>query len=899
MPAATVLLAPSGVADGVLAVLTDLSAAGLVGPFIWITDPSDAAPPQLVTRVEGGRTADVTLQQIVTAHNIDVMRVCVVVPLLGSDKPLSLSQERFIADLLASSSGASRTVRVRALLARPGMAAHAGVQVAVDGWHNLLIAPEDRPGPGLGHVRLPADDAAAEIGRHTAPVLAAVLGLWSDLDHAPLDHAPVMPGEVVRLTRSFYRKLDTAQAESGLRRQLLSQDGTLPLPSDQRAQVVYVTDVSLAATTMADKFWHKHAAVLKGPRRTYERAPAAQKIGLRAALKMFFGFMWAAIKNAPAAWYAAMVNSVSTGIAATMNKTIFGGAASAYEVVINGRTARGERAEWSDIADASSQLSGVLAGQPDGGQHSAHTDLSAVWQDYSRAAMTLADAGVRSTELPPVQIGVNRGIIGRAAEVVPGPAEKFSDIPGAIAASVEVDSVDATDPLGVMSLRHKLNDLERTPEHGLQARETLNNVDAWQRRHASSFGGVVGRRLADAFASVYGEVQKLLQKLSNAPEPPPEPDASNKKLARWIQFTLILMLLVTAAVVYFTIAGHLKWWWAVAIALATYLISLMLCVRAFIRNQRELFQLLNRRRAILDERAVDEENLRTALRDLNRLSQGYGEYLAWSRALGAFLAAPLGPDTQHSREALRVSWGLPLSTAVGYAAPAASDLATTVGYLRRDLFNLGWLSGAWEHLVVSALAPPPGSRELTADSSPLWVHPGRGSGSVLDNWSTALFSGSVTSTGADVTWRRALQNLTGSMAQLIDTLVSQVQQPGGSTVARTEFLAEIDRPAPPPNTYRFDASLLTDVAITNGAAAVMADERVANKEGVGIICVATQFSDAIPVDYIKSGAGEAAPTSWSDPIPAAPRETTPQQNTDVAGLGQAYLPPEPGGGFKF
>ncbi|MFG1929943.1 hypothetical protein ACGFK1_04720 [Mycobacterium sp. NPDC048908] len=898
MPASTVLLAPSGVADGVLGVLTDLSAAGLVGPFIWITDPSDAAPPQVLTRVEGGRSADVTLQQIVTAHNIDVMRVCVIVPMVGFDTPLTLGQERFIADLLASSTGASHTVRVRALLARPGMSAPAGVKVAVDGWHNLLIAPEDRPGPGLGHVRLAADDAAAEIGRYAAPVLAGALGLWSDLDHAPLDHSPVMPGEVVRMTRSFYRKLDTAQAESGLRRQLLSQDGTLPLPSDQRAQVVYVTDVSLAATTMADKFWQKHAAVLKGPRRTYERAPAAQKIGLGAALKLFFGFMWAAIKNAPAAWYAAMVNSVSTGIAATMNKTIFGGAESAYEVVINGRTARGERAEWSDIASASSQLSGVLAGQPDGGQHSARSDLSAVWQDYSRAAMTLADAGVRSAELPPVQIGVNRGIIGRAAEVVPGPSEKFTDIPGIIAANVEVDSLDATDPLGLMSLRHKLTDLERTPEHGLQARETLNNLEAWQRRYATSFGVVVGRRLADAFASVYGEVQKLLQKLSNAPELPPEPDASNKKLARWIQFTLILMLLVTAAVVYFAVAGHLKWLYAVVIALATYLISLILCVRAFIHNQRELFQLLNRRKAILDERAVDEENLRTALRDLNRLSQGYGEYLAWSRALGAFLAAPLGPDTQYSQDALRLSWGLPLSTAVGYAAPADTDLATTVGYLRRDLFNLGWLSGAWEHLVVTALPSPPGSRELTADSSPLWIHSGRGSGSVLDAWSSALFSGSVTSTGADVTWRRALQNLTGSMAQLIDSLVSHVQQPGGSTVARAEFLAEIDRPAPPPSTYRFDSSLLTDVAITHGAAAVMADERDVNKAGVGIVCVATQFSDAIPVDYIKSGP-DGAPASWSAPMPAAPRESLRQQNGDVTGPGQPYIPPEPGGGFKF
>lgn len=883
MPAATVLLAPTGVADGVLAVLTDLSAAGLLDPFFWISDPSDVTPPQQLTHVAGGRASDVALQHFVTARNIDVVRVCVIVPLVGTDAPLTLSQERAITDLLASSVGGARTVRVRILLARPGVVPPTGARIAVDGWHNLLIAPEDRPGPGLGHVPLPADDNPAEIGRHAAPVLAGALGLWSELQLAPLDHAQVMPGEVVRLARSFYRKIDTGQAESELRRQLLSHHGSLPIPSDQRAQVVYVTDVALATSSMADRFWQKHAAVLKGPRRSYERAAAAEKIGLGAALKMFFGFMWAAIKNAPAAWYAAMINSVSSGIAATVNRTVFGGANSAYEVVVNGRTARGDRAEWSDIAAASSQLSGALAGHTDGAQHSARSDLSAVWQDYSRAAMTLADAGARSAELPPVQIGVNRAIIGRASEIVPGPDERFSHIPGAVAASVEVDSLDATDPLGFMSLRHKLNDLERTSDHGLQARETRTSLESWQRQHAGSFGAVVGSRLADAFAATFGEVQTLLQKLNNAPALPPEPDASNKKLARWIQFTLVLMLVVTAAVTYLAITHHLKWWHALVIALSTYLISLILCVRAFIRNQQELFQLLNKRKALLNERAVDDENLRTALRDLNRLSQGYGEYLAWSRALGAFLAAPLGPDAQQSRESLRVSWGLPLSTAVGYASPAAADIQTTVGYLRQDLFNLGWLSGAWEHLVMSVLPPAPGSREATADSSPLWVYPGRGSGSVLDQWSTALFDGSVTSTGADVTWRRALKNLTGSLGQLIDTLVSRVHQPGGSALARGEFLAEIERQAPQGHPYHFDTSMLTDVAIMNGSATVLVDERDRNVAGVGIVCVATQFSDAVPVDYLKVGTGHGVEATWDTPIPAS----------------QGYLPPEPEGGFTF
>ncbi len=305
---------------------------------------------------------------------------------------------------------------------------------------------------------------------------------------------------------------------------------------------------------------------------------------------------------------------------------------------------------------------------------------------------------------------------------------------------------------------------------------------------------------------------------------------------------------------------------------------------------------------MLDERAVDEENLRAALRDLNRLSQAYGEYLSWSRALGSFLAAPLGPVSQRRDNNLQIRWGLPLSTAIGHAAPAEADLATAVGYLRRDLFNIGWLSGAWEQLVVEALPPPPGSRDITADNSPMWAQPGRGSGSVLDEWSTALFSGSVTATGADVTWRRALQSLTGSMTELVDTLINRVHDPQRTTAATEEFLCGIHLPAPPPRTEAFDPAMLTDFAITTGLAGITDDVRKQIKSGVGTVCVATQFSDAIPVDYILTAPpGTSSPEEWSHSVPAAPREgTTARLDPDRSPPGRHHhSPPEPGGGHRF
>lgn len=896
MTSVTVFLAPTGVADGVLAVLTDLSAAGLVDPFLWVRDPSDTTPPQVLTQVVAGRSTEVTWQQIITSVRIDVLRVCVVVPLLGVDTPLRVTQERYVADLMSASSGGARTIRIRVLLARPGQLASGGAQIAVDGWHNLVVAPEDRRGPGFGHVQLPAESAPAQIGRYAAPTIAAVTGLWSGLAHAPLDNAQVLPGATVRLTRSFYRKLETDQAESLVRQALLSQDGTLPLPVDARSPAVYVSDVPMATTGMADAFWRKHSSVLRGPRRNYEVAPSATKIGLGTALSMFFGFVWAAIKNAPAAWVAAVVDSVSSGVAATANRAIFGGSNSAYEVVVNGRTARGERADWSDIGSASHQLGSLLAGQPDSGQHVARVDLSTVWQDYARAALTLADAGARSPELAPVQIGVNRGVVARAADVVPGPTERFRDIPGVVAASVEVDSLDATDPLGTNRLRNHLTELERDPDTGLQARETLNALESWQRRHTNSFGTAVGRTLGNAFAGVYGEVQQLLHKLRTAGELPPPPEGRTTNVARWIQVALVIMILVTAAGIYVAIKDILSWWWVTAIIATVYVVCLTLCVRAFIKSQQELFALLNKHRAVLDERRVDEENLRTALRDLHRLAHAYGEYLAWSRALGAFLAAPLGRDQYRSDESMRVSWGLPLSTAVGYAAPADNDVATTVDYLRRDLFQLGWLSRAWERLVLAAAPTGRVGNDVAVDASPLWIQPGTGSGSVLDGWSTALFSGSVGATGADVTWKQALRTLTGSMAQLVGTLVNRVDQPGAGTMSPAEFLSQIDGPPAPRGADSFDPALLTDIGVTNGAAVVADDIRARMSDGVGIICASTQFSDGIPVDYLRVQGVPEAP-QWTGVVPQGFGHEASVQGSDSAGPN--YSAPESDSGWKF
>ncbi len=882
MTALTVVVAPPGVADGVYGVLTDLSAAGLLDSFAWVSSDSPAPPLTSVVMVTGGRTADVGLADLVATRMTSVLRVCVLVPAFGGHARLAVPDETRLTEQLARTTGAGRVVRIRCLLTSSGGVEGGPRELAVDGWHNIVVSPEDGRGPHTGRVPLPDGLGVGDVGRHVGPVVASLTGLWRGVDHAPLDDAAVPPGQVVRLARSYYRRLDTDEVEIALRRAVLAQSGTLPLPSDPRSQVVYVNDVGMATASMADALWRRYGDVLQGKRAVSE-TPSVRHIGAWEGLTMFLGFLWAALKNAPGAWYRSIVEGVSTRIARGVQQTMFDGVPAAYEVVVRGRTASGEYAGWAAIGAASGQLSGVLAGQNEN-VHESDADLSMLWRDYARAALTLADAGSRESSLPPIQVGSARAVVADANQIVPGPAERFTAIPGVIAAALHSDGVDATNPLGVRDLGNRLVDLERDPDHGVQARSTLTALDAWRRRGSRSFAAAVGGRLAGAFDDRYAEVRQLIERLRDAPEPPADPEGIDMRLARWVQVVIAMLFVLAGVFTFLAYAGHVAWWVALLGIVVAVLVSLGLCTVAFVRAQRRVFALLHQRQALLGESEVNEQNLRTALRELKRLAQAYGQFLSWSRALGSFLAAPLGPDGRGQAPPLPVSWGLPMSTGLATAQPAAADVDVVADYLRRELFNRGWLGGLWNDLVSTSLPARSATAEQRPEDAPVWAERGMGTGSGLDRWSTDVFRGAVTSTGADLVWQKAVWTLHGPLVELVPRLVGSVQVVGGPRVSLDEFFVGLDRDAPAAG--GFDHALLSDLALTTGAASVASDVRDRARIGLGQVCVSTQFGETLSVDDLRRPPGDAGP-------PATHVRPDPNPRPDP------FQVPEIGKGFGF
>lgn len=914
MVAFTVFIAPGGRTDGVLAALVDLSAAGIVDRFAWISDPSADVPIEGLTVIEAGRSTDVRLDQFVTAQQISLLRVCSLVPAYEAERTLSVPAELSVVSALATATAAAGVVRIRCLLTGPqGCAADLGTTV-VEGWHNIIVSPEDSRGPDFGRVATPADPSPADIGRTAAPVVAGLCGLWTGPAHAPLDDTAVLPGRVVRLARSYYRRLDATAAEAALRHQVLAQDGRFPLPGDQqRTRVVYVDDVGMAAHTMATALWRKHADVLRGPRIAYETETVDALSGW-AALKMFFGFLWAAMKNAPSAWYNKVVGNAAGRMAAQVQQAVFSEGNAAYEVVVRGRRADGGYANWNEIGSASGYISDTMAAGANSGQQplqEAAADLSGVWQDYARAAMTLGDAGDRSGELPPIRVGAARGILPRAQDAVPGKESRFSDIPGVVAAATGFDGVDATDPLGIGDLRRRLSELQRDRDLGLGAASTLTALGQWQRAHARSFGVQVGDQLAHAFHNCNQEAAHLWEKLRNA-QPAPQAPAGDLRLARWVQVTVAVLVVLAVVVGYLGYREVIGVWTAVSIVAGSIAAALTCLAVAFINIQRRLFALIHQRTSVTSEQRIDQQNLQTALADLRRLSRAYGQFLSWSRAIGAFLAGPLGPDAHTDADPVPIAWGLPMAAGLGAVVPDEAETATAAGYLRRDLFRPGWLTDSWDKLLAVA-APQQFGYEFAATTSPLWTDNGSGSGSELDRWSSDLYSRAITSTGAELVWQESLGLLDGSLAGLTGRLVGSVSVTGGPQVSVADFLAGLDRPAAPAGS--FPTSLLTDTAIAGSAARVVTDIRHSSRLGLGIVCAATQFSDALRPDQIRSVAGPAVPDAgWAADAGSAPDSGPPplyktgadRAGTDRAGTARAgagrsdeFRAPDLGKGFEF
>jgi hypothetical protein len=646
--------------------------------------------------------------------------------------------------------------------------------------------------------------------------------------------------------------LDTTAVGAELRHQVLSLDNGVPLPTYFGTSAIYVEDSGLAARVMADQLWEKHGRALRGDREHSALQPVTA-IGPWAAFKMMFGFIWAALKNAPRSWAQRVATRVKSEAAAAVHGLVFGSAPSQYSVIVDGVGRDGLPVSWLDVRDAAATLDKLLDDAGMAREHRAPADLASFWQDFADGALTLVDAGERVTALPPVQVGTQRAVLRHTSASVPGPGSGFSEIPSPLAAVIELDSLEPYDVLGILSMEERLQRAAGDPNLGIPASTALEALRRWKLVSEESYAVRVGTKIGQNLNSVRSEVQQLLNQIrraASADDMLAGVLTRQKKLALWMKILLgglLLGLLITGVMV---ARENLQLLDGLGIGAAIAVVWLIVTLVIFMNGQRELFQLMNARTQLLSDDEVARRNLRHALRDLHRLSGAYSQFLAWSRIIGTVLAEPFGRSDDEARTKARFVHGLPLNVKVGAALVQPPAVAAAAAQLRHDIFAVGWLTNPWDRAkaTAGALIGPQGY-ELTAHPEAIYRQSGDGELSLLRLWIGALDAAGTDSSPGREIWAGVLKDITGPRSAISAGLVSTVSEVRQSAVVQTSldaFMSGVDRAPDTERLDHFDGAVLTDVARNAGRAVVEHSVPFGSQTGLARHAGLIQLSGGIP-----------------------------------------------------
>jgi len=863
----TLFVAPPGVLNGVRDALTDWSALGLVNPFLW-TDAS-TVQPHLVPAlgVMEGRSYGTSVQQALSGARYQRVRICVLVPLLGdpgdpATAPVSAQVETQVSQLVLANAQA-RVEMVRILVARPDAAPR--TEVAREGWHNVLLSPEDSRGPGLGRTVLTDSGDVIALAGTAAAGIAGLTGLWAQVPDAPLDDVNPPPGRTVRLARGFARGFTAAEVEQQVRNGVLTTVGGLPAPRQSSTTATYAADVPAATSAMATALWTKHRSVLRGPRATVKQE-AAKEIGGLQAFKMFMGFLWNSIKFSPNRWYAGVVHAVSSATAKVTHEMVFGAAPSSYNVVVGGVRADGNPAGWEDLALASGEMSDLL--NRGANQQEARADLSVVMKDYVAGALTLADAGDHANGLPPIQIGADRGVLRDPSDCAPGPRDALT-IPTHLVDHIGYSRLHPSDILGTQTVRGRLGEASRNQHLAVDADRTDAEVQSWQQRFARSYPVQVGTILVQQIQNTAGEVRGLLQNIQSAaavPDLSGEIQAKQQRLALAMRIFLGAFLVFVGLDIVAVIKQWIAWEYALGIGIGIFVVWAVLTGGFFIVGQRALFGELHRRQIAASQAEVNRENLRHASNDLRRLTELYGHYLVWSRIAGAAIARPFGDPPPAEPDPEPISDGLPMATRFGVAEVQPDQVSRAVVTIRRDLYRVGWLAVPWEQLMKEAGARiGPEAYEVSERPERLYgMPPGRES--LLSRWADVLEADGTGRTSGDQIWQYVVSTFDGPQADLKHSLITQVRGAGSTgPQPMADFLANLDLAAAGESGHgglgpqSFDGAVLAVQARMGSRTAVTRNWVRTAGSGLAGMTVLVQLGDGFP-DYELAMLDQSAPT---------------------------------------
>lgn len=800
MGALTLLVVPDD-ARHLVTALRDLSALGLVTPFSWTTPELSSGPePGGVLCVgEGGSRAG-KLDREVAVQDPELIRVVVVSQWEEPGGAVAAldAAEAMLAPLPPS------TVRVHLVLAPAGGSAAA--PVGRGGWHNIVISPEDGYRPGAVHSAWDSRPGLSVEGRRVAHTVAALAGLLRDHPATWVDELRTPPSEAYRVARVYYRRLDGRAVEDSIHVQLFDMASGLPRVWAESRQAGHFSAPADAAAAMAKRWWATAQRDLTSSR---SRVPAAQvqQIDVWAAIKLFFGYLLAAIRNAPAAWVRGLVRGAGDKLTTAVGGHVFGNS-SAFRVVL-GRNGE-EPASPHEVAEALRALDDALPHPGDGSPAHEHA-----WKALVEGALVLGDAAGGSGAMA-FQESSQLATVGSPDNIV-APLDTYYEVQSwGLRPHLAGATVAAGDFLGMLAMQRELERVVADPTLGADASVEIQSLRSWWQGQSTTYAARTAQLLGAAHLSAMKEIDALGGQLQGDEErlarEAQELSASQRSSRRRVLVWLALGLLLTVLFVVLGVWAILTAGVAAALAAAALLGGLAGAFVTFYRNQQRLFQLLHR----LDESAqlapVLKQNLAAAVRDARTTVDAYELHQRWVTVLRLFLQDPFGSKALPPVDELRVEGDLPLAAAIGAGLVDEVLVAREVMRLQHRYFPRGWLHDVWQrHLDALPAHLGVAGVRLTRGADLLGQR-GADATALLDRVITTVTEKGPPSVVGQQTWQRALTDLEGAAAQGRE-LMPQVRLVGLSQVAdRAEFERRM-RGAGTPVTFHqhlFDATALTD-----------------------------------------------------------------------------------------
>lgn len=677
----------------ILQTLIDLSVAGVISPFGWIEDATVAPNADINTTVLWVDEGSIQLrdfQEIAQTPRLELIRLGVLVPAgLNNNDALDAQRETLYRQVAQLDSDA--TYQFHRIVV-PWNACGDTPALRRDGWLNWVLSPEETLDPG--NLGTPWWDTPEKIPGAASISIATILGLVASCPNSPADDYDANQANMgpLRAIRTFARLVNATKVENSLRKQTITTKDDFPRPyiDNTNNRMLYFPDPAKVCRQSVDSVLERWEHLFTSEELIPRRNPPAT-IGGWEALKRFFQFLWAALKNAPAVWMNQIAAEIAGGIANRI-QDLYGHDAN-YQIVVKGVAANVRCADSQSIARAANDLRWTMYNNRP--QEPPET-YAGMCEDMVATAFALLDGGSADGQRPEyMNVGQNPGVIQHLEHIAPGLAAGGTFVVnqylGHLAPGV---SVEAWDHLRIKWLSDELEAVQ-APAQAAAEIERMQ-LDAWQADYRASYLSYFGKRLSGYFDDALRRIRDNLEILNDSTPNVRDHGLEARqhffgKTLQWSTISTLLVTLVTGTLLVFSFIAWPVFW---MVSLTSGAMMLASWVYSYVILQQDIFKILHKRRETENTRETAAHNLEMAFDDLRRSFDAYEQFHVWARLLTSFLKDPLGVDAMTPLVAQK-DVDLPLSLQRATAVSTPQSITDCATKLRRRTFTRNWLSHAW------------------------------------------------------------------------------------------------------------------------------------------------------------------------------------------------------------